>query len=89
MNADRTVVTGQGQDADGSGHGFAPAAPSADGVSTTMSPATDIPESASAEPGFPSGDTQKRPEEQRLNKFSKGGFSNGRCIIPKSDRRAS
>ncbi|MFQ9651713.1 MAG: hypothetical protein ACLRZZ_17100 [Enterocloster sp.] len=59
VNADRTVVTGQGQDADGSGHGFAPAAPSADGVSTTMSPATDIPESASAEPGFPSGDTAK------------------------------
>ena len=69
VNADRTVVTGQ--DARGDGHGFAPAAPSADGVSTTMSPAassadgvsaamspaTDLPESASAEQGIPSDGT--------------------------------
>ncbi len=55
VNADRTVVTGQGDG--GAGQGFAPASPGADGVSTTMSPLTDSPQSASDEPGFSSDDT--------------------------------
>ena len=55
VNADRTVVTGQ--EANGTGHGFAPASPSADGVSTTMSPLTDSTENASAEPGLSSDGT--------------------------------
>ena len=57
VNADRTVVTGQ--ETDGDGHGFAPASPSADSVSTTMPPLADSPESTSAEPGFTSDDTEK------------------------------